>query len=234
MVKYSIITVCLNSESTIERCLTSVKNQKVANYEHIVIDGLSTDSTLAIVEKYNVNQCISEKDAGIYDAMNKGALLAKGSYVLFLNSDDELEPNYLLECEMKMKNEDFISVGIQMISDGKSNKWMPKGNLNKNSFFWRMPLPHPGLMVKREIFKELNGFDTQFKIAADYDFIVRLLKGGYSGTFIYQPLVRFYLGGVSDNRKILFENNGVRLKNYDNKFLIFFAYLLDQLRWIMN
>ncbi|SMO61511.1 glycosyltransferase family 2 protein [Solitalea koreensis] len=235
MVKYSIITVCLNSEETIERCIRSVQCQKGQNIEHIVIDGLSSDKTLDIVKKYEDVTYLSEKDNGIYDAMNKGVNLSKGDYVLFLNSDDELKCNYFEECDRVLENSDFdfLGVGVKMISNQNVREWIPE-NLSLLKHLWRMPIPHPGFLVKRNLFLKLGGFDTQFRIAADYDFVLRLFRLTNKGAVLKKSLVNFYLGGVSNSSKILAENHNVRIKNYNSQVFIYLAYALDYLRWIKN
>lgn len=231
MIKYSIITVCLNSEKTIERCLNSVVNQSFVNFEHIVIDGVSKDGTLDIISKYNVAICVSEKDKGIYDAMNKGASLATGEFILFLNSDDEILPDFLLECDKVINSADFLSSSINMIFADYISKWNPKP-LNVSNFIWRMPMPHAGLIVKTEVFHEIGGFDLEFKITADFDFIVKLLKGKYLGAYNDQSLFNFYMGGVSQSFNVIKENHKVHLKHFDNTGYIYFAYFLDYLRYV--
>jgi glycosyltransferase involved in cell wall biosynthesis len=229
-IKYSIITVCLNSQVTIRRCLESVKNQTIQNYEHIIIDGGSTDLTMNILSNYHVH-CVSEKDNGIYDAMNKGAKIAKGEYILFLNSDDELLPNFLLECDKISNNYTFISSSINMKYEGFTKFWIPKLK-NTNYFSWRMPIPHAGLLVKTKVFNELGGFSLNYKIASDYDFILKLLKSKYSGYVINKPMINFYMGGASQNINIIKENNNVRKGHYNKILFLKLAFLFDCLRYL--
>lgn len=231
MIKFSIITVCLNSEKTIKRCLESVLNQSFKNFEHIVIDGVSNDRTLQIVRDYKGVICVSEKDKGIYDAMNKGANLAKGEFILFLNSDDELLPDFLFECDKLIDGVDFISSGINMVFTDRVSKWIPKA-LNNHNFIWRMPIPHAGLIVKESAFKEIGGFDLNFKITSDFDFIVKLLKGKYLGIYNEKSLFNFYMGGISQNFDVIKENHKVRVKHFDNMAFIYCAYFLDYLRYL--
>lgn len=231
MMKFSIITVCLNSEKTIKRCLDSVANQTYIDFEHIVIDGVSNDKTLQIVGEFENVICVSEKDKGIYDAMNKGANIAKGEYVLFLNSDDEFLPNFLFECDKVIDGADFVSSAINMVFNNKVTKWTPKA-INNNSFIWRMPIPHAGLIVKNSVFKEIGGFDLKFKITSDFDFVVKLFKGSYLGIYNEKGLFNFYMGGVSQDFKVLKENHKVRLKHFDNIFYVYLAYGLDYLRYV--
>ena len=124
MVKFSIITVCLNASNTIKRCMESVANQTFKDYEHIVIDGKSTDGTLNVLSKYVNANITSEEDDGIYFAMNKGLELAKGEYVIFLNADDEFCLSYLEEINKGASNYDCISVGVKLIYNRKELFWI--------------------------------------------------------------------------------------------------------------
>lgn len=233
MVKFSIITVCLNSEKTVKRCLDSVYNQTFKDFEHIIIDGLSNDNTLQVVKDYNVSLCISEKDKGIYDAMNKGIYFAKGEYVLFLNSDDELLPNFLLESNELLKGEDFLSSSINMCFENENKRWNVKP-INNIDFIWQMPMPHAGLIVKKNVINSIGGFDLNFKITSDFDFIVKLLKGKYIGVYNNNCLFNFYMGGVSQNYKVVKDNHRVRIKHFNNLIYIYLAYFLDNLRYLKN
>jgi glycosyltransferase involved in cell wall biosynthesis len=232
MIKYSIITVCLNSAKTIERCLLSVNNQIYRNFEHIIIDGLSKDQTLQIVGKYPV-KLISEKDNGIYDAMNKGITLSKGEYVLFLNSDDELLPNFLLNCDKVSHNADYIASAINLINGDNIKTWIPNYSFHRN-FIWSMPFPHAGLIVKRDIIIKLGGFSTRYKISSDFDFVIKLIKSNSRGIFINDVLLNFYLGGVSQNICAIIENHKVRATHFKNLFFLVIALTLDYLRYIKN
>jgi glycosyltransferase involved in cell wall biosynthesis len=233
MIKYSIITVCLNSESTIKRCLDSVFIQKFRDFEHVIIDALSTDRTLEIIDEYDVSVCISEKDNGIYDAMNKGVALSKGKYILFLNSDDELLADFLLECESELGDADFLSTSINLIFPDKMTAWYAKEK-SSFGFVWRMPIPHAGLIVKKSVFNEIGGFDLSLKTSSDFDFVVKLLKGNYRGVYTIKNLLNFYMGGVSQNYNSISENHKVRLKHFNNYIFIYLAYLLDNLWYLKS
>ena len=231
MVKFSIVTVCLNSGKTIKRCLDSVSNQTYKDFEHIIIDGLSIDNTLQAVKDYKVSICISEPDSGIYDAMNKGINLANGEYVLFLNSDDELLPDFLLESNKLLDGQDFLSSSINMCFEKENKKWKTKP-INKTDFIWRMPIPHAGLIVKRDVINSIGSLDLNFKITSDFDFVIKLLKKKYIGVYNNNCLFNFYMGGVSQNYLVVKENHKVRLKHFDNPLLIYLAYFLDNLRYL--
>lgn len=232
MAKFSIITVCLNAEHTIRRCLESVLSQSYIDYEHIIIDGVSSDRTLDIVKEYNNVKWISEPDTGIYDAMNKGIQMSNGEYIVFLNSDDEFLPDFLDRTNSK-GDVDYISNAINMIGESQVRVWNPRLP-NDINFFFSMPIPHAGLVVRRLVFEQMGLFDLHFRIAADFDFVIRLLKAGYKGAANDKPVLNFYMGGVSNNFKIVKENNLVREKHFDQEFNLKKAYFLDLLRYLKN
>jgi glycosyltransferase involved in cell wall biosynthesis len=213
--------------------LDSISNQKFRNFEHIIVDGLSKDSTLDIISQYDVDVCVSEKDNGIYDAMNKGVSLSKGKYVLFLNSDDELLPDFLLECDRLIDDADFLSSSIDMVFPDRITTWTVK-KISNVDFIWRMPIPHAGLVVKKNVFNEIGGFDLSFKITSDFDFVVKLLKGHYRGVYNAKSFFNFYMGGVSQSYSGIKENHKVHLKHFNNYILIYLAYFLDNLRYLKS
>lgn len=230
MIKFSIITVCLNSSKTIKRCLESVSNQTYKNFEHIIIDGKSQDDTLAILSEFQLDKIISEEDDGIYYAMNKGINIAKGEYILFLNSDDVFHINYLEELAKIATGYDFISFGVNLVYPQKNIKWLPDSNILSNKYFWSMPMPHPGLAVLKKVVEDIGGFDTRFRLAADYDFILRMLKKTRNGYFSNQVLVDFYAGGQSQKLAIVSENYAVRKSNYGFTIYLCFTLIRDLIR----
>lgn len=212
--KISVITAVYNNKETIKDAIDSVQSQSYPNVEHIVIDGASSDGTVEIVKSYGdkIDVFISEPDEGIYDALNKGIHLATGDIVGFLNSDDVYAHDSVLEKIARafqhqgadsvygdlnyVKREDISKVIRHWKSHGFERSKLRKG--------W-MP-PHPTFYVKRKVYEQYGGFDTSFKIAADYDSILRFL-GLYhiSTTYIPEVLVQMRLGGASnkDLRAIL-------------------------------
>lgn len=204
--KISIITVCYNSASTIENTILSVVNQTYSDIEYIVVDGLSEDNTIDIVDKYqnNVTKCISEPDQGLYDAMNKGIDMATGDLIGILNSDDTFNSNTVIEeiANFHKQNNIDASVGniIQHNENGKilriysSKKWKPEKL--KIGF---MP-PHPSIFFKRELFEKFGIYDLGFKIGADYELITRFFLK-YNITWKYSDITttNMLLGGVSSS-----------------------------------
>jgi len=172
----SIVTITLNAEKHLEQTIQSVLNQTYKSIEYIIVDGGSTDRSLEIVNKYknHIAHFISEKDDGIADAMNKGFALSTGEYVLFLHSDDYFNSDDILEKSTDFFNEpvDIITFGILF---GKHfNLCKPRGF---NFWFnFKQGIYHQGTFCRRQLIERLKGFDTQFRIAMDYDFFLRAYK----------------------------------------------------------
>ena len=202
--KISIITVCYNSENTIEKTLQSLKSQSYKDIEYIIVDGKSSDNTLKIIYKYKeiINKIISEKDEGLYDAMNKGIASASGDFIGILNSDDIFFDNHVLKNIAKFHSENNVdaSVGniIQFNNLGKTvrkysaKKWRPEKL--KIGF---MP-PHPSIFFKRGLFKKYGKYHLDFVSGADYELIVRFfLKHHISWKFSNITTTAMLRGGIS-------------------------------------
>lgn len=205
-IKVSVITVCLNSEKTIIRTIESVLSQTYKNIEYIIVDGLSTDSTVAIVNEYiSMGNSIifsSEKDSGIYDAMNKGIAKSTGDIISIINSDDWLEKDTI----SKVVNE-YIRLGKpdKAIIYG-AMRFLEEGKEKYSAFYNHEFLPveminHPASFVTKSVYNTYGVFDPQYKIAADYDFMLRLYyvekKTGKQLFYPYNTiLVNFSIGGT--------------------------------------
>jgi glycosyltransferase len=214
--KVSIITAVFNAEKTILGALRSVQYQTYKNIEHLIIDGASTDRTLSIIED-NASESIilkSEADAGIYDALNKGIAITTGEIVGILHSDDEYGDSRTLEMVVKLFSDPSVDVVY-----GNLN-YVSRINISKVVRCWRaapfveissgvyseelsmfkgwMP-PHPTLFIRKSCYLSLGGFDTQYKISSDYDFIWRLFfKSQYKAVYLDAVIVKMRLGGVSN------------------------------------
>ncbi len=206
--KISIITVTYNSASTLHSTLDSIKSQSVFDsIEYIIVDGNSNDGTQAIIKANEniVSNWISEADSGIYDAMNKGLKLATGDWVGYLHADDVFADNYTVESIIKAIKNNSCNVIYGNLNYVKSD------DLSKTVRHWRsnpfkpsllkkgwMP-PHPTLYVKRELFEKLNGFNTSYSIAADYDFTLRLFSEADTRPYFLDKLiVKMRMGGASN------------------------------------
>jgi glycosyltransferase involved in cell wall biosynthesis len=239
---FSIITVCYNSEKTIERTITSLRNQSYQNFEYIIIDGGSTDSTLEIIKKNLdvVSILVSEKDEGIYDAMNKGIDLASGEIIGIINSDDWYE-NDTLE-------------NIFKISFGQSNlvihglcRYFNDNEINQIIGYHHSNLPlysisHPTCFVSNSLYLANGKFDTKYKIAADYDLLLRFYLNKVTFIFVELVIANFQNGGASSSRfskyeflKVKFRNNQISkfdfiCLNMFFSFKFFLIYILEKLK----
>lgn len=210
MLKISIITVCYNSASTVRDTLLSVATQKLENLEYVIVDGLSKDATMNIIneERPRLPQntlVISEKDSGLYDAMNKGWQMATGDVVGFLNSDDVFASP---EAVSKIA-ETFEKTGADIVYG--NIVYTKQNDLSQVTRSWRsgqiprsgMRLgwhpPHPAFYVKRELLERFGGFNLKFRIAADYEMMVRLIaKHKLRTAWCDHTIVRMREGGSSN------------------------------------
>lgn len=228
--KFSVITVCYNSEKTIQRTLQSIKGQTYKNIEYIIIDGGSTDKTLEIISNYKdiIDVLISEPDNGIYDAMNKGIQLAKGDYIGFLNSDDYYANNIFEEYNKSLKsnNNDYIYSNTYFFKNDKKELVTAESEI-ADKVYQYMPMSHMSLFVKSHLVRNIK-FDTSFKIAADLDFLNKLLIQTNNGAFIDKAFSYFSVEGISSiaGMKTLRESKNVAIKNGKNIFCanIFYFY----------
>ena len=215
IVLFSIITVCCNAASTIADTIESVLSQDYPHIEYIVVDGASTDGTKEVVKRYGdkISEFVSEPDNGLYDAMNKGVRLACGDVIGFLHADDIIAgPGSIsrIANSFEQFNVDAVYGDLVYFSKQHSDKiirYWKSGDFQpaKLKFGW-MP-PHPALYVKKSVYERAglpNGeyFDVSFKIASDYDFMVRILQK-FKITVAYLPvvLVKMSTGGTS-NRSV--------------------------------
>lgn len=207
--KISIITACYNSERYIEDTIKSVLNQKYKDIEYIIVDGNSKDKTIEIIKKYEPlfngrMKWISEKDKGIYDAMNKGLKMATGDYIGLINSDDYIASDeIILKINNKIMDTDAEVVygNLEFIDSAKENmvvrKWKDiefNDNLIKKG--WHPA--HPTLYIKKEVYKKIGLFSLDYKIAADYDLMLRIFEIYKPRvSFINETFVKMRVGGVS-------------------------------------
>lgn len=232
--KVSIITVCYNSAKTIEDTIQSVINQTYDNIEYIIVDGLSTDSTLEIVDRYKdkITKVVSEKDNGLYDAINKGIGLATGNIIANLNSDDfYIDNNVIYDVVNKMSedNSDTLYADLFYVDEHNTNKvvrnWV-SGNYKKGMFFKGWMPPHPTFFVRKCVYDKYGKFNLELKSAADYEIMLRFIhKHECSISYLPRVVVRMRVGGVSNasiknrlkaNRedKKAWELNGLKPKPY--------------------
>jgi glycosyltransferase len=200
----SIITVSFNSAKTIEETINSVLSQKNELIEYIIIDGGSTDQTMSIVEKHknNIDVVISEADQGIFDAMNKGVAVANGKFISFINSDDYYKKNCLgkIIAILQQKEFDLLYGDLVYINAQREvqRHWVSGQFLIKKLRLLWVP-PHPSSFINRELFINLNGFNTKYHLAADYDLFLRALNNiGLKVYYLSEIIVNMRIGGASN------------------------------------
>jgi len=173
--KVSVVTICFNCENEIERTIVSVLNQSHEHFEYLIIDGASTDNTMEIVNSYRVKFdqkhinfiVVSEKDNGIYNAMNKGIELANGEWINFMNAGDTFFDHDVLKKIFSSEYEADVICGVSLLeAEGKRKEWRPA----KFDSMWKtMPFNHQSTFVRLQYHKE-RLFDESFKLCGDYDF----------------------------------------------------------------
>ena len=217
-IKFSIVTVSYNSDVTIKDTLESVKNQSYVNYEHIIVDGASVDNTLNIVRNYASSsdkvKVLSEPDNGIYDAMNKGINLAKGDLIVFLNSDDTFELNALEIINDNFTSDVDIIYGDTYCLDKYNGATFEKkrtGNIEELQKSKGM-IPHNSMFVKSSIMKE-NLFDENFKICADYKFVLNMYKEKKIIKYIPYKITNMMNDGISNKQLDLWLTEHIRCQN---------------------
>jgi len=213
--KVSIITATYNSSAHIKDCVESVNNQTYNDIEHIIIDGASKDNTLDIIKSIpnRVVKIVSEPDKGIYDAMNKGIKAATGDVVGILNSDDQYIDEYVIEKIIyAFINDDIDSLYTDLyIIDDKDEKKIIRDckytNYKPGMFLWGWHPPHPTFFVKRTVYLKYGYFNMSFKIASDYEFMLRVIEKNRIKT----KHISIY--------SILMRNGGISTSSFKNIFL---------------
>ncbi len=216
----SIITIVYNNVRDIERTMLSVLNQSYAHIEYIVVDGASSDGTLKVIQRYQdrLSNLVSEKDAGIYDAMNKGLALANGDYVLFMNSGDELYASDTVENvfstapdadiyygETEMYNEAWQSIGKRRHSVPEKFTW--------KSFRFGMTISHQAIYIRRTL---TEPYDRQYELSADIDWILTAAKKAKTSVKVSGYVAKYLVGGMSKKRhqQSLKERFAIFMKHY--------------------
>jgi glycosyltransferase involved in cell wall biosynthesis len=205
-VKISIITAVYNNRDTVAAALDSVLSQSHVNSELVVVDGGSTDGTLDTLSRYadRMDFFVSERDNGIYDALNKGIGKATGDVVGFLHSDDLMADESVLrrvdeafaDPEVDAVYGDLVYVRRNDPAD-VVRRWKA-GPFNVNQLQWGWMPPHPTFYVRRELYERLGRFDVTYRIAADYDCMLRFLLSGIRVAYIPELLVKMRVGGASN------------------------------------
>ena len=238
--KVTVITVCLNSEKSIERTIKSVINQDYKNVQYIIIDGGSKDSTVSIINKYkdSIEKIVSEKDDGIYTAINKGIKFADGDIISILHSDDIFfNKNILSEVVQHFKNNKFLDciIGTTLMKNKLNNQILRKYspiNFKKWMMYLGISPPHPSMFLRSFVYKKHGLYKENYRIASDFDFYLRVL---FINKINYKLMDNKYVimnyGGASTKS---FNSNIVASKEILNSFRennIYNNYLLILLRF---
>jgi glycosyltransferase len=205
--KTSIITVCFNSVETIEDTIRSVLGQDYKNIEYVIIDGGSTDGTLDILTKYQgqISKCISEPDNGIYDAMNKGINLATGEVIGFLHADDFYATKETIKKVARVFEQNKVDclwgdlVYVSKENTEKIIRYWKSGGYRKNLFKNGWMPAHPTFFAKRCIYEKYGYFNTDFRIAADYEIMLRFLHNNRSLKNVVRKSIEDYRAWNTNN-----------------------------------
>ena len=206
--KVSIITITYNSAQTVEDTIKTVIMQDYPDIEYLIIDGKSKDKTLEIVKKYGdkITKVVSEKDKGLYDALNKGISHATGDVIGMLHSDDLYANEHVISKVMQKFAEDSTVEGVYadlvFVSRKDVNKPMrvwESGIYNPGSFLKGWMPPHPTFFVRKDVYQKHGGFNTDLKLSADYELMLRLIhKHEIKIAYLKETIVKMRMGGVSN------------------------------------
>lgn len=217
--KFSIITVTYNSATTLKDTINSVLNQTYKDYEYIIVDGKSNDTTIKIIKEYEPKfkgrmRWISEPDKGLYDAMNKGFKMAEGEVIMIINSDDIICKNEALQIIANKFKEnpyiDAIYANLYYVSKNNTNKIIRAWTSGTQKEFKKGWLPaHPTFYAKRSVYLKYGYFNTNFKLAADFELMLRFIeKYKISLLYLNEYLVKMRLGGETSKNIInIFKQN---------------------------
>jgi len=220
--RISIITVCFNAERTIEDTIKSVLSQDYPNLEYIVIDGKSTDDSLTVIKKFEdqISHVISEKDKGMYDGLNKGIEMASGEIIGMLNADDfYISPTVVsnIAQSFQEENADAAYADLYYVDQENTDKIVRKwrsGNYKRKKFFHGWMPPHPAFFIKKEFYNQYGKFNLDFKSAADYELMLRMLyKHKAKTAYLPKFIVKMRVGGMSNASLI----NRLRANREDKK-----------------
>ena len=247
--KISLITACYNSAATIRTAMESVLSQRGVDVEYLIIDGGSTDSTVDIIKEYSTRSTrstrltfkwLSERDQGMYDAINKGIKMATGDVVGILNADDVLEsPNTLahvvecFNCVERAERLDAVYADIRFVKDDlettvryySAKHWKPW------MLQWGKMPPHPSVYIRRELFEKYGLYKLGYDIAADYELLIRYLRMAKLKTkYLNESLVRMRMGGKSTRgwKSFVTLNKEIVRGNRENGYFCCFPMLLPK------
>lgn len=204
--KISIITINYNNREGLERTFDSVFSQNYTNFEYIVIDGASNDGSKELIDQFSdkITFWVSEPDEGIYNAMNKGIRAAKGEYLLFINSGDELyEKNTLAKCAPFLHSVDIISGNLNIIGENVNRIGQTHENVDFKTFF-QDTLWHPSTFIKNLAFQKVGFYDEKLKIVGDWKwFMTAICTFNVTYKKINETVSIFFLDGISNDKSAI-------------------------------
>ena len=252
--KISIITVSYNSAASIRNTIESVLSQTYPDIEYIVVDGLSNDKTVDIIKEFEPRfdgcmRWISEKDKGMYDAMNKGIRMASGDIIGILNSDDFFSSNHVISQIAEAFSDEKIGVvfgDIHFVKQDNLSKSVRKysgKNIKPWMFRWGILPPHPSFYARNTLYNELGTYDISFDISGDYELMIRFLyvhKSKYK--YLNFDMVAMRLGGTSTKsfKTILVDNNKNVIRAcltnglYTNIFMVSIRYIKKMIELLIK
>jgi glycosyltransferase involved in cell wall biosynthesis len=202
--KLSVITIVYNNVRDIERTMLSVLGQTYTNIEYIIVDGLSNDGTLQVINKYHgrISKLISEKDNGIYDAMNKGLAVATGDYVIFMNSGDEFYAADTVAKVFATADDADIYYGETEMIDDNGQSLGQRRHQAPAAFTWRdfkygMSISHQAIYIRRTL---TEPYDNRYQLSADIDWIIRAAKKAGKIVNVNQYVAKYLVGGMSKKK----------------------------------
>jgi len=213
--KVTLLTVTYNSEKYLEECINSVINQSYPNIEHIIIDAKSTDNTLDIIRKYDnhIAKWISEKDKGMYDAINKGIALATGNIIGILNSDDKFASVDVIKDIVGCFNEYQVDavygdlVYVEQLNMQNVLRYWKGASYKRFRFKYGWMPAHPTFYIRTSLIADLGGYESHYFTAADYEFMARyLFRFRINARYLPKLIVKMRAGGQSN------KNIAIRLR----------------------
>lgn len=205
--KISVVTVTYNCADTVATTFESFVGQRYSDKEHVVIDGASKDGTLEVLQAHRLqlSVLVREPDQGVYDALNKGIARCTGDVIGFLHGDDLYADNRVLSRIAEVFSDGSVDAVygdldyVRREDASRIVRHWKSGPFSRDKLSWGWMPPHPTLFVRRKIYEQLGGFDLQFKIAADYDWMLRLLsQPDVRVVYIPEVLVKMRVGGMSN------------------------------------
>jgi len=211
--KVSIITINYNNE--LEKTIQSVISQKCKDYEFLIIDGASTDGSEKSPYQYknNIDYFVSEKDTGVYNAMNKGAQKAYGDYLYFLNAGDTFESSDTLGKVVKeLDKVDMLYGNIRIVSKKGKKNIVKKKKLDRKNIKLGKKVSQQVVFVRRELFNKLGGLDERYRVAADFDLLCKVFENAKDIRYIDEVICDYDDGGISSNLRKSYNDTGRVIK----------------------